>query len=308
MKIPSGRIIRDDSAGARYLSVLNKTKAPIIAIDTSDAYSALILEKFAKKISACWISSLGNSAKLGFSDVYNLSPRDYADLIVNIRRLCPNKSVIVDADNGGQSYKNTAFAFTMYAHWGVSVAFVENKRGVKFNSVDPKASALHDLDEPAVFAEKINAAIECQNETLVGVRLENAIINDDNADLAIEETLAAASYYLQHSRPDYFLFHWKKEDPTVPIRLGKEFTKLVSELPPEDRPLLAAVPTTYSKNITAQKLYEAGYSTVIYGNPLLRSQYAATKNAIESIEQFDSLVSLDTAMPPTSDILAILGR
>lgn len=308
MKAPSKRILTSNSAGALLLKRINKVKKPVIAIDVVDALAATLLTKRTDYFEASWISSLGVSSKLGFPDVYNLSPRDYTELITDINVTSLETSLIVDADNGGQSYKNTAYAFQLYSTLGVAAAFVENKRGLKFNSVDPTASNNHKLEDKSIFAEKIRHAIDSQNNTLVGIRFEDGIVNDYDDDKAIKATMEAVEYFLKESKPDFFLFHWKKESSDVPVQFAARYNTFLKANKIENPPLLACVPTTYSKNITNTKLYESGYHIIIYGNALLRSQASAIIDALKSIEKNDSLKELEQTLPPTKHILDIMEK
>jgi len=177
---------------------------------------------------------------------------------------------------------------------------------VKFNSVDPSAGKYHSLENKEVFAQKINAALRVQNTTLVGIRLEDGIINDEDKNKSIKETLNTTDYFLKNSKPDFFLFHWKKESPEIPLRYAKEYFKLIIKNRIKNPPFLACVPTTYSKNISSQKLYESGYQIIIYGNALLRVQAQAIIDSLENIKLNDSLEKLEKKMLPTKLILDLM--
>jgi phosphoenolpyruvate phosphomutase len=293
------------SAADQLLKYISSADIPVVAPDVSDAFTAITLHKYQDLFKAYWLSSLGISSRLGFPDAYTLSPRDLIQLITDIKNVNKNKFLIVDADNAGQSYKNTEYAFKLYATLGVSLAIVENKRGVKFNSVDKTAGKLHSLEDRDIFAEKINYAMRAQNSTLVGIRLEDGIINDDNEVLAIKETLDSVAYYSSKSKPDLFLFHWKRENPNAVLKFAQEYNKLFKD---SKRPLLACVPTTYSHKVTNSELYKAGYQIVIYGNAILRSQLLGINLLIESLKDGDSLKELNSKIPPVEDIFEIVGK
>ncbi|MCL4416846.1 MAG: isocitrate lyase/phosphoenolpyruvate mutase family protein [Actinobacteria bacterium] len=305
MKSPSNRSLKD-SAGEKLLLRLKKIQKPLIAIDAIDAFTLKFQDGYSSFFEGSWMSSLGLSSRHGFSDAYNLSPRDFIVPINDIKMASDRGFIIVDADNGGQSHKNTSYTFKLFASLGVSLAFVENKKGVKFNSVDPCAGKFHTLEDRDIFAKKINAAIASQNSTLVGIRLEDSIVNDDDELESIKAALNAADYFIQKCRPDFFLFHWKKDSPEIPIRFAREYRKLISKYAIKSPPYLACVPTTYSKNISNQKLYKEGYSIIIYGNALLRVQAKAIINALDAIKESDSLKTLEAEMLPTKAILDLM--
>jgi len=299
---PSERSLDKNSSGYLLLERLNQKKGPVVCIDVLDAMTARLLSKHSAKIEGCWISSLGISTRLGIEDVYNISPRDYSQLIRDVKLSAPDKYIIVDADNGGQSHKNTEYAFNIYADLDVALGIVENKRGLKYNSTDKNAGKLHELEDNEIFAEKIIKAKK-QTKTLVGIRIENAISNDDDPDKAIEEALKVIEFFYKSSKPDLFIFHWKLESPDVPLRFAAEYKKLFSK--DLNRPFLGCITTTYSKNISNSDLYDGGYDLIIYGNPLLRSQINSIYKVLDSINQNDSLKELDQDLPTVDDVLKL---
>ncbi len=104
MKTPSNRILNKNSTGQQLLDRILGISEPVIAIDTTDALSAALLSSYSSFFEANWISSLGLSSRLGFSDAYNLSPRDYIELINDIKMISTKTFIVVDADNGGESF------------------------------------------------------------------------------------------------------------------------------------------------------------------------------------------------------------
>ena len=180
---------------------------------------------------------------------------------------------------------------------------------MKYNSVDLSAGELHTLEGKNIFAQKINTAINVQNTTLVGIRLEDGIVNDNDEEKAIELAIDSVVYFIEHSKPDFFLFHWRKESPEIPLRFAKKYRDYIKKFNIQNPPYLACIPTTYSKNITNHKLYEYGYNIIIYGNVLLRVQAQAMCEALENIKRNDSLKKLEEKMSPTKLILDLMeGR
>lgn len=308
MITPSGRKLENNSPGQKLIYHLAKKNQPLLAIDTADAFTAIIINKYSKKVKACWISSLGNSTRRGFPDVYIINPEHYRSVIQEIKIATPKLFIIVDADNGGQSELTTEYAFKFYASLNVNLAFVENKMGLKFNSLDARDSVMHELADNETMAKKIQAAVKSQNQTLVGLRLENGIVHDYNPKKAVIESIKAVNYFLYHAMPDFFLFHWKTEKPEIPLLFAKEYNQLIKNLKIKNPPGLACVPTAYSKNVTNQRLYRAGYKIIIYGNPLLRAQLQYTKKSLELIEASNSLKKLDRILPPTKDVLKLIEQ
>lgn len=302
---PSRRIFLKNSPGYKLLKRLKETHKAIVAIDTSNALTASIVHNYSSNFfEGSWISSLGFSLECGFEDAYTLSPRDYMQRIQEIRLTVPEQFLIVDADNGGQSYKNTQYAFELYGSLGVNLAFVENKSGVKYNSLAKNVD--HTLEKREVFAQKINSALKAQSTCLVGIRIEDAIVNDNEKTLALNAALEAVEYYLEHSKPDFFLFHWKREDATVPVEFAQQYKNRFKYV--KDLPLLACVPTTYSKNVSNSDLYTAGYSVIIYGNPLLRTHIQGVLNTLQKIESADSLRSFDEASFSLNKLMELNGK
>jgi 2-methylisocitrate lyase-like PEP mutase family enzyme len=306
MKLPSQRIVEDNSQAARAFQVFAKNKnGGVLAIDALDAFTVQLLNGYQNLIQGLWISSLGSSARAGLEDVYNLSPRDYSELICDINLVKKKQLIIVDADNGGQNYKNTRYAFELYAQLGVHMGIVENKRGLKYNSVDDTATKLHEIEDNSVFGAKINAAM-LQNTTLVAARIENGILNEENPELAIDESLAVVDYLYQNARPDMYVFHWKGDNPQTPIKFAKMYYEKYHN--DDNRPLLGCIPTTYSKNIENKKLFKCGYSLIIYGNVLLRTQMKSIHETILSIDKLDSLRELDKSLPNLKNLFDVVYK
>jgi len=304
MKLPSERVVTENS---RTAYALNKLKQNILAVDTLDAFTAQLLRNNTDVVQGLWISSLGVSARAGFEDVYNLSPRDYVQLIQDIS-MVRNKEeqlLIVDADNGGQSHKNTRYAFELYAQLGVDLGIVENKRGVKYNSVDASATKLHQLEDNSVFADKINAAKK-QEVALVAARIENGILNEEDSEKAVEESMQVTDYLYKNARPDMYVFHWKTSDPATPVLFAKKYHEKYSS--DDNRPLLGCIPTTYSKNISNQQLFRSGYNLIVYGNILLRSQMKSVLDALNSIQANDSTRRLDEELPNLKELFSLVYR
>lgn len=299
---PSNRVFLKSSPAYKFLLRVKQTNKPIIAIDTSNSLTASLVQNYdSNYFNASWISSLGFSLERGFEDAYTLSPRDYMQKIQEILISNPKQLIIVDADNGGQSYKNTQYAFKLYASLGVHLAFVENKSGVKHNSLAKNVQ--HTLEKKEIFAEKISAAVDSQNNCLVGIRIEDAIVNDSDESLALDSAINTVKYYLEHSKPDFFLFHWKKENPELPIKFAKNYKKSFGHI--KNLPLLACVPTTYSKNISNSELYSAGYKVIIYGNPLLRASIQSVLDTLEKIKETDSLRSFDESSLSLKELMLL---
>lgn len=302
MKIPSGRSLTADSAGYALLKRLEESNKPVVAVDVADAVTAsLISAAHSDYFEGFWISSLGVSLRMGFEDAYTLNSRDYAQLISDIKLISPNEHIVVDADNGGQSYKNAQYAYKHYSALGVSVAFMENKSGIKFNSL--AESSAHTLENRDSFAAKVEAAKKTQNKTLVGIRLEDAIVADYNPEQALSEAIKTTQYYMANAKPDFFLFHWKKETADVPVEFAKRYFEAFKN--EADLPYLACVPTTYSKSISNTKLGEAGYRLIILGNPVLRAQMKAARDVAKTIAESDSLVEADKNVFPLKELMKI---
>ncbi len=75
-----------------------------------------------------------------------------------------------------------------------------------------------------------------------------------------------------------------------------------------ERPLLACIPTTYSKNTTNTELYNSGFNLIIYGNPLLRAQMSSVITTIESIHKNDSLKEVDALFPTVEDVFKVADK
>lgn len=295
--------MQNTSAAEQLTQLIDSSDRALVVTDTLDVFSSILLEKYAQGvIDGAWISSLGVSSRIGIPDVYNISVRDYAPIISDMKQRLPNFPIVVDADNGGQSYKTTKYTFQKLAALGVGLGIIENKRGAKYNSIDQSATKLHKLEDNEVFAQKVNAALG-QSKTMVGVRLENAIVNEDNYEVAMDSCMEEIDYFNQNSRPHFYVIHWKQADPEFIVSFGKAYVHKYGS----DAPYLACIPTTYSKNITNQALYEAGYKLLVYGNPMLRTQLQGVKDLIDKVREADNLSLVDKDIPSPKEIFETIG-
>lgn len=291
------------SAGAELLEYLKLSQRAFVVIDTLDVFSAMVIHEYGSDvIDGAWVSSLGNSTRIGIPDVYNINVRDYSTMLTDLRLKLPEMPIVVDADNGGQSHKTTRYTFAQLANLGVSLGVIENKRGTKYNSIDQTAAKLHELEDTEIFAQKVNAAMK-QNETMVAIRLENAIVNEDDLEVAKQSCMEAISYFNEHAKPHMYVIHWKLTDPSFIVDFGKAYLDRFGE----EAPLLGCIPTTYSKNITNNELYEAGYKLLIYGNPLLRAQYQSIRTTLDQIRQAGGLKLVDENTPSPKEVFELIG-
>jgi len=137
----------------------------------------------------------------------------------------------------------------------------------------------------------------------VGIRIEDGIVADNDPEKALSDAIATTHFFMKHAKPDFFLFHWKKETSNVPVEFAKRYFKTFKK--ESDLPYLACVPTTYSKNITNTQLGVAGYKLIILGNPVLRAQIKAAQDVVKSIVETDSLKNADQNVLPLKDLMEI---
>ena len=240
-----------------------------------------------------WSSSLADSAIRGKPDNQSV---DFSTRISGINEIFENttKPMLFDADNGGR-LEHLRFLTNSLERVGVSGLVMEDKKGTKLNSLfNSKKQSKSKQDSIASFCKKIKTikAHRKNYDFLIFARVESLILNKGMED-AIKR---AKAYY--SAGADVILIHSKKNNPKEIFEFSKKFRKIVSN------PVLAAVPSTYSKT-TEKLLIKNKFKIVIYANQLLRSIYPAMiktaklilKNersfeAEKNIEKISNIISL----------------
>lgn len=241
-----------------------------------------------------WSSSLTDSTAMGKPDIELVDLTSRIQNLQNILEIT-TKPIIFDGDTGGQ-IEHFTFNIRTLERLGVSAIIIEDKKGLKKNSLFDTGEVNHEQDTIEHFCEKIKRGKHAQvtEDFMIIARLESMILGK-----GVEDAIERARAYI-NAGVDGIMVHSKEKNPDEILVFCKEYVKFGSQVP------LVAVPSTYNQ-ITEMELNEAGVDIVIYANHLLRSAYPAMMKTAESIlEHGRSKEASDEYCMPIKEILTLI--
>lgn len=289
------------STNAR-LSLLRRlisAKTPLRFIETHSALSALIAQNaFVNRngtkveFDGFWSSSLTDSTSRGKPDIEAVELQSRLNTINEIFEVT-SKPLIYDADTGG---KIEHFAFTVRSleRTGVSACIIEDKTGLKKNSLlgNEVAQTQDDIKD---FCDKIRAGKDAQitQDFMIIARIESLIL-----DKGMEDALNRAFAYVD-TGADGIMIHSRHKSPNEILEFIAKFRAKNSLTP------IVVVPTSFNE-ITAQELGEAGANIIIYANHLLRAGFVAMKEVAQGILQNDRSAEIESKCMSVKEILSLI--
>ena len=243
-----------------------------------------------------WESSLTDSATKGLPDasIVGYDSRTHTiDEILNVT----TKPIIVDGDTGSDPAQ-FEYLVRHLERLGISGVIIEDKVYPKRNSLD--GSAVQDLEDPRVFAEKIECGkhVTATEDFMIIARLESLI-----AGTGLDDALSRAELYVR-SGVDGIMIHSKKQDPGEILAFAEAYGGLCRRL--SRRPALICVPTTYN-SITDLELAARGFNIIIHANHLLRAAYKAMNEAAVTILESGRSMEADQICAPVGEIFSTVG-
>ena len=243
-----------------------------------------------------WESSLTDSGTKGLPDASIVGPDSRAHTIDEILNVT-TKPIMVDGDTGGDT---TQFEYLVkrLERLGVSAVVVEDKVYPKRNSLE--ASASQELEDPGVFAEKIEAgkAVALSDDFMIIARLESLI-----AGAGLRDAVERAERYIQ-AGADGIMIHSYKRSPDEVLAFAEIYEEICRRL--GRRPVLVSVPTTYN-SITDSELAAHGFNIIIHANHLLRAAYKAMVEAANTILASGSSAEADSLCAAVPEIFSCVG-
>ncbi|MFE5321779.1 phosphoenolpyruvate mutase [Paenibacillus sp. NPDC056579] len=245
-----------------------------------------------KAYDGMWLSSLCDSTAKGKPDIELVDFTSRLDTLHHIQEVS-TKPIILDGDTGGQ-IEHLVFHIKTLERWGVSAIILEDKIGLKKNSLFG-TEADQQQDSIAHFQSKIRACKQAQDHSdfMVIARIESLILNK-----GLPDALHRAAAYVQ-AGADGILIHSKKEQPDEIFAFLREFKPQFKDIP------VVVVPSTFS-SVTETELESAGVNIVIYANHLLRSAYLSMNRVAHTILQQDRAYEVESECEPIPDIIRIL--
>ncbi|MFU8818050.1 MAG: isocitrate lyase/phosphoenolpyruvate mutase family protein, partial [Pseudomonadales bacterium] len=194
----------------------------------------------------------------------------------------------------GREPEHFAFTVKSLERLGVSAAIIEDKTGLKKNSllgVDV-AQRQDDIED---FCYKIAQAKKAQitDDFMVIARIESLIL-----DKGMNDALIRANAYID-AGADGIMIHSRQKSSEEILEFCRRYRTFDRTVP------LVAVPSSYN-SITEQELADAGVNVVIYANHLLRAAYPAMKRVAESILTHQRSLECEDDCLSISDILKLI--
>jgi phosphoenolpyruvate phosphomutase len=281
------------------LKKLLELKSLVTAIEAHSGLTGLIAENTKvnhngkiSQFDAMWLSSLCDSTIKGKPDIEVVDFTSRMRTVNDIMEVT-SKPIIFDADTGGMPEH---FAFTMRTleRVGVSAAIVEDKMGLKRNSLFG-VNANQTQDSIENFQRKIQtgkAALKTK-DTMIIAHIESLILEQGQGN-----ALCRALAYVD-AGADGILIHSRKKNPDEVFEFCSNFRKHYSTVP------LAVVPSTYTQ-VRETELAEYGVNIVIYANQLSRSGFLAMQNAAEMILKNQRTKEADELCLPINEIIRLI--
>ena len=237
-----------------------------------------------------WASGLSISSSLGLRDSNEASWTQVLDVLeymADATRL----PILVDGDTGHGNFNNVRRFVRKLGERGVGGVCIEDKLFPKANSFVGEAQPLAEIDE---FCGRLKAGKDSQtDDDFVIVARTEALISG----WPMEEALRRAHAYAD-AGADAVLIHSKKAHAREVFEFCERFAQ---------RTPVVIVPTMY--HATPTDLFrQAGVSTVIWANHLLRASLSAMRETAQRIHEDQSLREVEGRVAPVKEIFRLVGN
>lgn len=239
-----------------------------------------------------WSSSLTDSTSRGKPDIEAVDLSTRLQTVNEIFEVT-TKPMIYDADTGGKA-EHFAFTVRSLERTGVSAVIIEDKEGLKRNSlfgteVDQTQSTIED------FSIRLRAGKEAQitDDFMVIARIESLILGK-----GVKDALERAEAYLA-AGADGIMIHSREKTPDEVFEFAEGYAKFDTTAP------LVAVPSSYH-TVTEEELAAHGFNIVIYANHMLRAAYPQMALTAKTILENGRTTEAEPLLASISDALSII--
>src|SRR5258706_1450561 len=235
-----------------------------------------------------WASGLSISAQLGVRDNNEASWTQVVD-VLEFMADASDLPILLDGDTGYGNFNNMRRLVRKLEQRGIAGVCIEDKQFPKTNSfLNGERQPLADINE---FADKCAAGKDSQNDPDFSIvaRVEALI-----AGWGMEEALRRAEAY-RVAGADAILIHSKLSKADEILSFAREWA---GRLP------LVIVPTKYYSTPT-EVFRNAGISTVIWANHLVRSAASAMQNIAKEIFETQTLVNVEDRIASVNEIFRL---
>jgi phosphoenolpyruvate phosphomutase len=235
-----------------------------------------------------WASGLSISAQFGVRDNNEASWTQVVD-VLEFMADASDLPILLDGDTGYGNFNNMRRLVRKLEQRGIAGVCIEDKQFPKTNSfLNGERQPLADIEE---FAGKIAAGKDTQSDPnfCVVARVEALI-----AGWGMDEALRRAEAY-RLAGADAILIHSKLSKPDEIVTFAREWAR---------RAPLVIVPTRYYSTPTGV-FREAGISTVIWANHLVRSAVSAMQSVAKEICESQTLVNVEDRIVSVDEIFRL---
>jgi phosphoenolpyruvate phosphomutase len=237
---------------------------------------------------AIWASGLTISAQFGVRDNNEASWTQVVDTL-EFMADASDLPILLDGDTGYGNFNNMRRLVRKLEQRGIAGVCIEDKQFPKTNSfLNGERQPLADIEE---FVGKIAAGKDTQQDASFSIvaRVEALI-----AGWGMDEALRRAEAY-RLAGADAILIHSKLSKPDEIVTFAKEWAR---------RSPLVIVPTRYYSTPTAV-FRQAGISTVIWANHLLRAAASAMQGVAKEIFESQTLVNVEDRIVSVNEIFRL---
>jgi phosphoenolpyruvate phosphomutase len=235
-----------------------------------------------------WASGLSISAQFGVRDNNEASWTQVVE-VLEFMADASDLPILLDGDTGYGNFNNMRRLVRKLEQRGIAGVCIEDKQFPKTNSfLNGERQPLADIEE---FVGKIAAGKDTQQDPnfCIVARVEALI-----AGWGMEEALRRAEAY-RRAGADAILIHSKLSKPDEIVTFAKEWAR---------RSPLVIVPTRYYSTPT-EVFRQAGISTVIWANHLVRSAVAAMQSVAKEIFESQTLVNVEDRIASVNEIFRL---
>lgn len=237
-----------------------------------------------------WASGLAISASLGLRDSNEASWTQVLEILEYMVD-ATDLPILVDGDTGHGNFNNVRRFVRKLGERGIGGVCIEDKLFPKANSFIGEAQPLADIEE---FCGRLKAGKDSQtDDDFVLVARTEALISG----WPMEEALRRAEAY-QAAGADAILIHSKKANADEVFEFSRHWG---------DRTPLVIVPTTYHSTPT-DLFRQAGISTVIWANHLLRASITAMRETARRIHDDQGLQEVEGRVAGIKDVFRLVGN
>jgi len=235
-----------------------------------------------------WASGLSISAQFGVRDNNEASWTQVVDML-EFMADASDLPILLDGDTGYGNFNNMRRLVRKLEQRGIAGVCIEDKQFPKTNSfLNGERQPLADIEE---FVGKIAAGKDTQRDDNFSIvaRVEALI-----AGWGMDEALRRAEAY-RLAGADAILIHSKLSKPDEIVTFAKEWAR---------RSPLVIVPTRYYSTPT-EVFRQAGISTVIWANHLVRAAASAMQSVAKEIFESQTLVNVEDHIVPVNEIFRL---